>query len=440
MRVMTAKQQTLFLSLVNALVRGLGLVMRVLLSRLLGAEIVGLTELASGVHMLLITPLTSGLPLAVSRLTALNKGESQPLPLVAGKKLVRWVSLALIPVYLILSPQIAKLLGDVRVLPSLWVSAPCLMILGFSAIYNGYCFGTERVFAPAWSELIEQIVRFILCFTLLTLLPSLTAPWKAAVPMLGTMLAELAGLVFVVCALRIPKTDGLDETRFLKPLVRLSLPTTGTRLVGTGLRSLNSVLIPLRLQASGLSMAEATARFGMLSGMVMPVALLPCVFTGALGVVAIPRLTKAERDRKQLTRLTLLFLGSCLTVGVVGALLVWLLAPVMSVKMYRQPELTGLFQLAAPLVVLSSVSHITASIVAGLGKQKHAFTGVLISSAVTAACNWLLTGFPLLRLKGAMIALGVGQAITLIWNLAIVLKHIRLLKRGEMVDASQLAC
>lgn len=428
MRAMSAKKQTMFLCLVNAVVRALGLGMRVMLSRMVGAEIVGLSELASGAHMLLIAPLTSGLPLAVSRLTAKEKGDNQALPLIAGRTLVKWVSLAIIPVFLMLSPQIAALLGDRRVLPSLFFSAPCLMILGYSAVYNGYCFGTERVFAPAWSELIEQITRITVCFTLLYALPHLTAPWKAAVPVLGTMLAELAGLCFVVIALKIPNMQGRDASRYIKPLVRLSLPTTGTRLMNTGLRSFNAVMIPLRLQASGLPAAEATARFGMLSGMVLPVALLPCVFTGALGVVAIPKLSKAENDARVLRKLTALFIGSCLLVGAAGAAVIYALAPVLSVTLYRQPELTSLFRLSAPLVLLTSVSHITSSIVAGLGKQKNAFAGVILASALTAMCNWLLTGIPPLRLKGAMIALGIGQVVTLLWNLAIVIRHIRSLR------------
>ena len=74
MKAVGAKKQTVFLTGVNAVVRALGLLMRVMLSRLLGAEIMGIAELAQGVHMLAITPLTSGLPLAISRMTARAAG------------------------------------------------------------------------------------------------------------------------------------------------------------------------------------------------------------------------------------------------------------------------------------------------------------------------------------------------------------------------------
>ena len=114
-----AKRQTIFLTAVNAIVRALGLFLRVLLSRFLGAEIMGIAELAQGVHMLAITPLTSGLPMAISRMTARAKDTDKQKPLLAGIALVRIASAMLIPALLLFSPLIARWMGDIRVLPSL---------------------------------------------------------------------------------------------------------------------------------------------------------------------------------------------------------------------------------------------------------------------------------------------------------------------------------
>ena len=204
MKAVGAKKQTVFLTGVNAVVRALGLLMRVMLSRLLGAEIMGIAELAQGVHMLAITPLTSGLPLAISRMTARAPKDEKQKPLLAGVFLVRVASAALIPALLLFSPLLARWMGDVRVLPSLWFSAPCILILGYSAAFNGYCYGMERSLEPATSELIEQAARLILSFFLLTWLSRLTAAWLAAVPVVATMLAEIIGLIFVIWRLRIP--------------------------------------------------------------------------------------------------------------------------------------------------------------------------------------------------------------------------------------------
>lgn len=420
-----AKRQTLLLTAVNTFVRALGLVMRVYLSRILGAEIMGIAELSAGVHLLAITPLTSGLPLAISRMTAKAEKKHKEMPLLAGILLVRKASLALIPALLLLSPVLARLMGDVRVLPSLWFTAPCILILGYSAVYNGYCYGMEKSWVPAMSELIEQVARFGLSLGLVLTLTYLTAPWLAAVPVFATMVAEVLGLCYVLWLLKIP-TRGLARARsWQKPVFRLAAPTTLIRLINTGLRSLTAILIPLRLQASGLVAGEATARLGMLNGMVMPIVLLPCIFTSALSMVSLPRLAKAEKDRPELIRMLLLCFGAALGVGLVSWGLIYLLAPLLAQWVYRLPELTDLFRLAGPLVLLGALGHIASGVIAALGQQKRSMYGALVTSAIALALTYALTADPAYRLRGAIWAQSIGQGAMVLWNMAVLWKRLR---------------
>lgn len=420
MRAQNAKRQTLILTAVNTIVRALGLYLRVHLSRVLGAEIMGLVELSSGIHMLAIAPLTSGLPLAISRMTAKAEKDKKSFPLMAGILLARKVSFILIPVLLLSSPLLATMMGDQRVLPSLWLVAPCILILGYSAVYNGYCYGIEKSWIPAVSELVEQIVRFGLSIGLVLLLTNLTASWLAAIPLFATAMAEIAGLIFVLWILKLPMRNLEIAKAWQSPVFRLAAPTTVTRLINTGLRSITAILVPLRLQASGLAAAEATARLGMLNGMVMPIVMLPCIFTSALSMVALPKLAKAEHDRPALRRLILLCLGASLIVGFASWGLIDVAAPIMAVRVYRLAELTELFRLSAPLAMLCAAGHTSSGIIAGLGQQKRSMYGSLAASVISLFMTYILTAMPEYRLVGAIYAQSAGQIIMLLWNLAIL--------------------
>lgn len=420
MKAAGAKKQTLFLTGVNALVRAMGLLLRVLLSRFMGAEIMGIAELAQGVHMLAITPLTSGLPMAISRMTARAPAGDRRKPLLAGISMVRTASVVLIPALLLLSPVIARWMGDVRVLPSLWFSAPCILILGYSAAFNGYCYGMERSLEPALSELIEQAARLLLSLALLTALSRLTAAWLAAVPVLATMLAELIGLAFVLLRLRIPLTGSAEAASWREPVLRLAAPATFSRVVQTLLRSLTAILIPLRLQASGLPAAEATSRLGMLNGMVMPILMLPCVFTSALSMVALPRIARAEDDPGELRRLLATCLASCLPVALVCTAAVYASAPFLASAVYRMAELTPLFQTAAPLTALFALSHLIGSVTTALGQQKRSMYGALVVSGTTLALTYLLTAGPGLRLYGVIASQAAGQILMILWDVGIL--------------------
>ena len=415
-----AKRQTIFLTAVNAIVRALGLFLRVLLSRFLGAEIMGIAELAQGVHMLAITPLTSGLPMAISRMTARAKDTDKQKPLLAGMALVRIASAMLIPALLLFLPLIARWMGDIRVLPSLWFTAPCIIILGYSASFNGYCYGMEWSRVPALSELIEQVARFAFSLLMLLLLRRLTAPWMAAIPVAATMVAEALGLCFVLAVLRIPSLNTRPARAWRKPVFRLAAPTTLTRLIQTLLRSLTAIMIPLRPQQSGLSAAESTARLGMLNGMVMPILMLPCIFTSALSMVALPKLAKAEDHLHELKRLLFVCFGSCLPVAALSGAAVYLSAPVLANSVYRMAELGDLFRLCAPLAALFALSHLSGGIVASLGQQKRSMFGALPISVITLAMTYIMTADPGFRLNGVVAAQAFSQVATILWNLGIL--------------------
>ncbi|MCI5957342.1 MAG: oligosaccharide flippase family protein [Clostridiales bacterium] len=420
MKATGAKKQTLFLTGVNATVRALGLLLRVILSRFLGAEIMGISELAQSVHMLAITPLTSGMPMAISRMTARARETDKQKPLLAGIWLVRAASAMLIPVLLLFSPLLAHWMGDTRVLPSLWFSAPCILVLGYSAALNGYCYGMEWSKIPALSELIEQVSRLLFTLMLLVMLERLTAPWLAAVPVAATMVAEVIGLAFVLHAVRIPLYDTASAARWRSSIFRLAAPATVTRLVQTLLRSLTAILIPLKLQQSGLSAAESTARLGMFNGMVMPILMLPCVFTSALSMVAMPRIAKAEETPAELKRLILLCFASCVPMGLLCAGVVYASAPLLANRVYRLAELAELFRFSAPLTLLLALGHLTGGITASLGQQKRSMYGALAVSLLTMTLTCRLTVQPGLRLYGVILAQAAGEVLHIGWNLGVL--------------------
>ena len=418
----TIREQAVLLTLANTLVRAMGFLMRVLFSRMLGSEIMGIMELGGSVHMLAITPATAGLPLAVSRLTAKAAEGKKEEALYAGKRLVKLLSLVWIPLYLLLTPIIARLLGDDRTFPSLLMSAPCILVLGFSAAYNGYCYGMNNAWPPALSELVEQTLRFIIAFLMLKSLHNLSPAWTASVPGFATAVSEAAGVILVILMLRLPRPKAPPGKQMEKQVLRLALPPTATRLTSTVLRSLNAMLIPLRLRSTGLEMAEATSRFGMLAGMVLPVVMLPSVFTGSLAMLATPALAARENNPKALKAISLqLLLAAALVGGVCGAVL-YATAPWIAGSMYRLPELEDLIRFLCPSVLLMSLQQVMSGMIAGLGRQKQALYGTLAGAGITLVSSWFLTGMAAYRLYGAAMSMMAGQTVGLVWSFILLLR------------------
>jgi len=412
--VASLKKQALVLTIANAYTRALGFVLRLITARLMGTEALGVMELSSSAIMLAITPVTAGVPTAMSRLTALPQAD-QPAVLKAGRSLVLHLSLLLIPALLLLSPLMAWLLGDWRTLPAILTSAPLILLLGLCAVYSGWFCGRQDMRTPALNECAEQTVRCLLSVALLMALPGCSVSVTAALPGVAEILAGVCVcMLFLRSAPRLPL--GKPDAGLRRQLVRLSAPTTASRLCQTALRALNAVLLPVCLRHSGLTQAAATAQFGMLNGMVMPLLMLPGVVTGAICTVAAPAVSRQERQPLRLSRTMRRLLLSGTGVGLSAAALLFLSADFISTHLYTEPALAPLLRLMAPSALLMALQQVQFGLIAGLGLQRKAFTATLASSALTLLLTALLCPIPSLRLYGAAIASMAAALVRTVWN------------------------
>jgi stage V sporulation protein B len=408
----------------NGVVRAIGFGMRIWLSRTLGAEAMGIMELASSAHMLWLAPVTSGLPMAVSRMTAQAAAVGDDLrvrqTLLAGKRLAHIIAWPMTLLMLILTPWIAKILGDDRTLPALIMYLPCLTILALSAVYNGHCYGIGNTFVPAATELAEQVIRFAVCLTILTALPAMKAAYSAAAPALSGAVGEGIGLVIAMAMLaqfaRKKNAKVTIPRGMTKKLWRLAFPMTCMRISNTLMHTVNAALIPIRLRASGMLAAEATAQFGMFSGMAMSLIFMPSVFTGALAMVSAPAITARENDPAGMRRLLKRTLLPAAGVSAAAMVILWFGAPLFANILYRQPQLEGILRTLTPCVLVMGMQQVISGLLAGLGQQRRALYASLTGSLITVGLNYVLAAKPELRLTGAAIASVAGLFVTLLMN------------------------
>lgn len=418
-------KKTLFLSFSHFTVRIIGFAMRIWLSRELGAQAMGLVELAQNAQMLLITPVVSGLPAAVSRMSAKSAPVRQVRVLRCALALSLAVSLPLMLGAFILREPLALWLGDVRTLPALLIYLPCVPVLGMSCALNGYFYGTGRPVPPALSEMLEQIVRFLLCLRLVSALRSWPVMLRSAIPAAAALVGETLGLVLMLLLCLRPllmiRSQG-DRRDILREMLSLALPLTGVRVVSSLMHTANSVLIPVRLQVSGLTAAESLSRLGMMQGMMMPILLMPSFITSSLCMVASPELTRRQARGKPTRALITRMMGATAAVGVLAMAGVWLFAPLIAEALYRQAELLPLLQGSCILVPVIALTHVTGGVMNALGMQRVSLRISLICGLLSVLAMYALTALPALRLWGAVMGFGAAQVLTLALNL-LALRH-----------------
>ena len=184
------------LTLTGVLSQVVGFVYRILLTRLAGAEILGLYQLILPVYSVLLSLTSVGLTTGVSNLSAWYQalGNQRVIDQVRGQAVKLFLLLALGPCGLLLlfSDGVSVyLLGDARTRLGLMLLVPCLVLTGIENLQKHYFYGTGRVCPAAVTELIEQILRSVLVLALVWATIPATAEEAVGAIVLGMALCEV---------------------------------------------------------------------------------------------------------------------------------------------------------------------------------------------------------------------------------------------------------
>ncbi len=431
---------TLVLTAANFVVRMIGFAYRILLSRVIGAEGIGLFQLVAPVHMLTITLVTSGLPIAVSRMVSQHTALKDD----AGAKQVvqralAAVSMLSILIMLVLSLNLKTiafhLLKQPRTYLSLVAFIPCILILGVSSVYNGYFYGRKNVHPPALSEMVEQILRVGLVLGILHFFAPLEAEHASAIAMAGMVVGEMAGLILVQYFYwkekkdaSLPHRPAKHSPKILRELFAIAAPITGTRLTSSIMQSINSIIIPQRLILAGFSNSQALSQFGMLTGMAMPFIFLPFTLTGALSVVMVPNLSEHHtlKDWRSIQeKIGKAILITCITAFPIAALLMSLSTP-LSVLLYSEREVGRILFYLAPIIIPFCLQHTLSGMLNGLGRQGVAARNYLVGASASLACTYFLVANPRFGIYGYVIGFSFSSLITCSLNYMGIKKYGRI--------------
>lgn len=422
---------TLLLTATGLFSQVVGFLYRMLLSRLIGAETMGLYQLVMPAYSMLMSVTAVGLTVAVSTLSARFHAlkDDGAVKAVLRRALACFFLLA-VPLGLLVAalsdPISVYLLGDARTRLGVALLAPCVLLTGVENLHKHCFYGIGRVRPPAAVETAEQLIRAGAVLGLLAALLPRSAEETVGLIVLGMVLCE----VFSACALtllfrrhwrRFPPGPAREPVQG-RQLFSIALPVGATSLLSTVLGSANAVLIPAKLVEGGMELSEAMSEFGVLSGMTLPMLALPTGFIGALCLVMVPdlsRRTAQEGPRAAAGFLDRVMSATSLLMAPAMALLA-VIGPTLGRAMFRDPRVGGWILPLAVGTLLGCWQSVLSGALNGLGLQAKAALSAILSDAaqlvftVFAVPRWGLAGFA----AGYVVSGLVGAAL----NLAAVLR------------------
>ena len=432
-RIGTAGSGAAFLTALSCISQLLGFGYRVALSRLVGAEIMGLYQLIMPVYSVLLSLTAVGLTSAVSNLTARN------LALGDRRGAGRTLSLCLRTFFLVLIPVGAAvvlgsdalsvyLLGDARTQLGLILLVPCVALTGVENCHKHVFYGAGLVRPPAVVELLEQFVRTLAVMGLLVLFLPQYPERAVGLIVWGMVICE----VFSACTLVIlyrrrmgrpgrgEREDRPGARR--RQVAAIALPVGFNSLLGNLLGAANSTLIPQKLVEGGMEQSQAVAQFGVVCGMTLPMLSLPIVFLGAINLVLSPRLTRACAlgRKEEVRRLVSRAVGAVCLLTLPAMALMVVVGPDLGRAMFHQ---AGVGEYLIPLAAATAMSCFCSVLCAslnGIGEQRAVAAISLLGGAVQLAFTLALVPLPGVGMAGFVagtVASGALElALCLFWT------------------------
>ncbi len=294
-------KSTIILMIGGFITKILGMIIKVVNTRLIGLEGIGLYMLIFPTFSLFMSLSQFSLPIAVSKLVSEDKYNNKNL-IFSSVPIIMIFDLLLIGLILFSASFISiDLLKDSRCyLPILCIS----MVLPFEALSNllrGYFFGKQRMFPHVVSHVIEQLMRLTLTILLVPTLLKIDLVYAVSFLVLVNMVSEFTSIIVLLLFMpkktKITKEDMKPNFHNMKNILEISIPNTGTRLVGNIGYFLEPILLTSGLLASGYSASFITQEYGIVAGYSMPLLLLPGFFTGAISNSLLPIISKAASNQ-----------------------------------------------------------------------------------------------------------------------------------------------
>lgn len=412
--------------------RILGFVPRIALPRVIGAEGVGLYQLGYPFMIVIITIISSGVPLAVAKLVAEAESANEEKRIRSILRVSLFLTGALSILFTVFciwaAPWITStLITDSRVIYTFLSMCPILPIVAVSAVYRGYFQGRQNMIPTAASQVVETLVRIVAMLAFAYLLLPYGLEWAAAGAMIGVVTGELFGMLVLLLSFwrsrrgsrtssaRSASEPAKSGSGVLRPfriseLLRVAVPVTASKLVGSTSYLLESILIAQSLAVAGVATALATAQYGVLQGMVIPILLMPGALTYSLSVSLVPTLSEAAArgDMKTIHKRLHQSLRLALVTGAPFAVIMFVLAEPLCYFLYNNAEVGKMLQMMAPVALFLYFQGPLQATLQALNHPGSALMNTFVGAVVKLALIVFLASKPQWGILGAVIAMNAN--------------------------------
>ena len=389
-------KSTIILIIGGGITKLLAMVFKIFLTRAIGDNGIGLYMMVLPTFNLFITLCSLSLSTSISKLISeRRKSKKVILSIVPISLIYNFILMFLI---ILFAPYISNnLLKNSLTCYPIMAIGFTLPFICISSILKGYFYGNENMTPFVISNIIEQIVRLLLIIFVIPKLMIYGVKVAVCGVVLINVLSELSSIICLI--LYIPnKKINLSDFKFdkviFKDILNISLPSTGSRLIGSISYFFEPIILTFILLYVGYSNDYITQEYGVITGYVQPLLLLPSFFTMAISTSLLPVISSsysrgnynyAKKKLKQALIISL-FIGIIFTI-------IFMIIPEFLLKfIYNTNMGVNYIRVICPFFLLHYIQGPLTSYLQAINKADAAMRGTLVGAIIK---NILLLILPL---------------------------------------------
>ena len=376
-------KSTLILIVGGFFTKLLGMVIKIIMTRLIGTEGIGLYSMIMPTFLLLNSIAQLGLPTALNVL--ISNGRYNTKNLVSTAIIISLSIDFLIMLFLIISSNFLSnnLLNNSR-LSSAFISIG--FVLPFITISNclrSYFFAKERMYPHVITNIIEDLVKLTLIIIGIPFFLKKGIEYAVTFVILTNIFSELASIIiflFLLPNYKYKKEEIKPNKKNTGDLLKIALPTTGSRLIGSIGYFLEPIIITFVLTKIGYSNGFIINEYGIINGYVMQIVLLPSFFTAAISQALIPIISKNYVDGKYnyvMKKLKQAIFFSLL-IGIPATIIFELFPDTLLKLLFNTNKGINYIKVIAPICLLHYIQSPISSSLQAMNKAKISMTGTFL--------------------------------------------------------------
>ena len=280
------------------------------------------------------------------------------------------------------------------------------------------------------SNIIEDLTRLLIMLIGIPLVLPLGLKFAVCFLVLSNIISEFISIVILILFLpknlTIHKRDLRPSKTYMKESLSIGIPNTTGKLIGSIGYFFEPIILSSTLLSLGYSNSYITNEYGILSGYVMPLVLLPSFFTLAISQALLPIVSReyAKRNYKFVKAKIKQAIFISLLIGI-PVTIFFIIKPAFLLNLiYHTTEGTNYIRILAPICLFQYIQSPLSFSLDAMGKSKDNFVATTLGVIARTFFLFLLSLLNI-GLWGLIISISLNVFIVTFYDLIKVKKYLQ---------------